>query len=190
VAEAHEDIADRARAIEAWLADRGADSIASYGVGSGVLEWWLTRIQASRTLMCTDYAAATVQRLNDVVPELHASRHDLRQDGPLDADLHLFHRIDIELSNRQWHEVFSRCGSASILVVAAEVLDLRRLTVELVNRPRIWMVKASRAGFLRTRAALEALWLPTHHRLPLQVHDLSAWFLTPLGAAECGTAGV
>jgi len=185
--ESHEEIADRARAIDDWLANAGIDSIASYGVGTGVLEWWLTRLRAGRRITCTDYAAGTVRRLNDLAPELHACGHDLRRDNPLTADLHLFHRIDTELSNREWHDVLERFRSESIFI-AAEVLDLRRLTVELLARP---LIRASRAGFLRTRAALEALWLTTHQGLPLRMHDLPAWSLTPLGAvAERRSAGV
>ena len=93
--------------------------MASYGVGSGVLEWWLREIRPGREILCTDYGAATVKRLNEVVPELSVRRHDLRQDGPLHADVHLFHRIDTELNDQQWREVFGRFRSVSILLVAA-----------------------------------------------------------------------
>ena len=102
--------------------------------------------------MCTDYGAATVERLNELVPELDVRQHDLSQDGPLAADIHLFHRIDTELTNREWREVFRRFGAASILVVAAQVLDVKALAAaSSVDRPRMWAVRATRAGFLRTR---------------------------------------
>ena len=173
------DIQARARAVDAWLEDNDCRVIASYGVGAAALEWWLSRLRPSRKTICTDYADDTVRRLSLLAPELHVSRHDLRHDGPLAADVHLFHRIDTELSNREWREVFLRFKSASILVVAAQVLDFRTLLQEVLDRPRMRLRRASRAGFLRTRGALGSLWLPTHHALPLRMHDLDAWSLTP-----------
>ena len=178
-ARAHAEIANRARAVDMWLTDRGAASVASYGVGSGVLEWWMRELRPGREIACTDYAAATVERLNEIVPELSARRHDLRQDGPLHADVHLFHRIDTELDDRQWREVFERFSSVPILLVAATILDVKTLTLELLARPRLWRRKASRAGFLRTRAAFASLWPQTHFAQPLRIHDHDAWYLMP-----------
>ena len=55
------------------------------------------------------------------------------------AEVHLFHRIDTELDNREWREVFRRFGSVSILVVATRVLDVKTLLLELLDRPRMWI---------------------------------------------------
>jgi hypothetical protein len=175
----HDGIAQRARAIDAWLSERRVRSVASYGVGAAMLEWWLRRLRPQRALVCTDFGAATVATLNELVPELDARLHDLRRDGPLPAEVHLFHRIDTELSDQEWREVLRRFESASILLVAAQVLDARALLRELLDRPRMWALRATRAGFLRSRSAFESIWQPTHRATPLRMHDLDAWFLTP-----------
>ena len=105
-AERRPDIAARARAIDAWLDKRDARVVASYGVGGATLEWWLYRLRPDRKLIVTDYGQATVERLAEVFPEAEVRHHDLRRDEPLRADVHLFHRIDTELGNREWREVF------------------------------------------------------------------------------------
>jgi hypothetical protein len=182
-AESRPDIAERARAIDGWLEAHGAGVVASYGVGGASLEWWLHRLRPDRELIVTDYGEATVSRLADLFPEARALLHDLRRDEPLAADVHLFHRIDTELSNGEWRDVMKRFAHVPVLVVAAEVLDLRMLFAELRNRPLLRRRGASKAGFIRTRGALEALWRQTHVARPLRMHDLHAWALTPRKAA-------
>jgi hypothetical protein len=187
-AEGRADIAGRARAIDAWLEARGADVVASYGVGGAALEWWLHNLHPQRTLVVTDYGQGTVQRLVETFPEVVVRHHDLRRDEPLAADVHLFHRIDTELSNREWHEVFTRFAGVPILVVATEVLDLRRVLLELRARRRMRRRRATKAGFIRSRAAFEALWRPTHTSQPIRMHDLHGWELRPraVGRSDSG----
>jgi hypothetical protein len=179
VAEEHEEIAGRARAIDEWLLARGVETVASYGVGGASLEWWLHRLRPVLRIAVTDYGEATVERLKRLFPEAEAHRHDLLHDLPLRADLHLFHRIDTEFTNREWREVLARFASVPVLVVAADVVPLRRVPRELLNGLTLRRRAASRAGFIRTRAALEALWRPTHDARRLRMHDLDAWALEP-----------
>ncbi len=98
--------------------------VASYGVGGASLEWWLTTLRPDRKLIMTDYGEATVERLAEVFPEADVRQHDLRQDEPLPADIHLFHRIETELGNHEWCDAFGRFGRAEIVLVAADFLDL------------------------------------------------------------------
>jgi hypothetical protein len=178
-AEGRTEIAARAAAVDAWLERQGAQSVASYGVGAAALEWCLHTLRPERRLIVTDYGEKTVDRLTALFPEANPCYHDLLRDEPLVADAHLFHRIDTELDNRDWRRVFARFAHASILVVATEVLDLKRFLLELKIRPGLRLRGASRAGFIRTRAAFEGLWQPTHVSLPLRMHDLEAWALAP-----------
>src|SRR3954452_6445823 len=55
-ADEREDLAVRARAIDAWLGARGVSRLASYGVGGALLEVWLHRLHPARELIVTDYA--------------------------------------------------------------------------------------------------------------------------------------
>lgn len=176
-ATARTEIGNRARAIDRWLEDEKLRTLASYGVGGGILEWWLLRIRPERRLVLADYAPKTIERLRELFPGVEVRRHDLLADPPLKGDAHLFHRVDTELTDAQWHEAFERFAHETVLVVATEVATPRRLAQEL--RLRIRTRHLTRAGWLRTRDAFEALWRETHDAQPLGLHDLDGWALTP-----------
>jgi hypothetical protein len=167
----------RMRAVDAVLRERGAGSVASYGVGGGVAELWLLRIAPNRRLLLTDYAPETVKRLGHLLPEADVSRYDLIREPPLDADVHLFHRIDTELDNRQWRDVCSRFSGTTLVVIAGEVLPVseipRQLMAAIRNRG------ATAAGWTRTIPALESLWRGTHRGEQRVFGDLDGWVLDP-----------
>jgi hypothetical protein len=179
-ADGRPEIGDRARAIERWLEQRRVDALASYGVGGGVLEAWLLRLRPERPLVLTDYGQETVERLRSLFPEAEVIRHDLLRDAPLDADAHLFHRVDTELTDEQWREVLRRFAGKTILVVATEVATVPRLARELLLRARNRHL--TRAGWLRTRDSFEELWRETHVAEAVRLHDLDGWALTPRAA--------
>jgi hypothetical protein len=179
-ADGRPEIGERARAINRWLEQRGVDALASYGVGGGVLEAWLLRLRPERRLALTDYGPETVERLRALFPEAEVKRHDLLRDPPLAAEVHLFHRVDTELTDEQWGEVLRRFADATILVVATEVATPRRLGQELLLRARSRHL--TRAGWLRTRGSFEALWRGTHDAEALRLKDLDGWALTPRAA--------
>jgi hypothetical protein len=170
-------IGERARAIERWLEANGIGTLASYGVGGGVLEWWLERLRPECRLLLAEYAPETVERLGQLFPYAEVHRHDLLADPPLPADAHLFHRVDTELTNVEWRAALRRFAGERVLVVATEVATPRRLLQELLLRLR--SRNLSRAGWLRTRGAFEALWRETHNARPLGFYDLDGWALTP-----------
>ena len=176
-AKARADLAARAHSIDAWLDASNVGRLGSYGVGAAVLEWWLMHESPQRALLLAEYAPQTLERLKTLFPGVEVHRHDLLRDGPLPADAHLFHRIDTELSDEEWRNVFQRFSAATILVVATEVATPRRLLSEFLLRVR--RRRLSRAGWIRTRDAFEALWRETHNAEPLRLHDLDGWALTP-----------
>ncbi len=177
LADERTEIAERARLIDAWLEREGFASVASYGSGVALLELSLHRLRPERRLTLTDYAPATVERLRALLPELDVKRHDLLADRKLDADVHLFHRIDTEFTDKQWRHILRRFADVPILVVATEVIDIRRALTALGGRFR--NADATRAGWIRTRASFESLWRATHHAIPLRLHDLEGWALEP-----------
>jgi hypothetical protein len=178
--DARPELAARASAVARAVRAQGAASLASYGVGGGVLELGLLRAGLT-PLTLTDYAPATVVRLRELLPEASAQVHDLRLDPPLPVDLHLFHRVDTELADEEWRAVFRRFAAEPVLLVAAEVADLRRVAAELLHRARLRR-RATRAGWLRTRPTFEALWRETHRATPLRLHDLEGWLLDPVSS--------
>jgi hypothetical protein len=175
VADERPEIGERVRAIDNVLGDR---SVASYGVGGAVVEAWLLRVRPRR-LIVTDYGPETVARLRVLLPEADVVQHDLLAQGPLPAEVHLFHRIDTELTDDEWRGVFRRFATVPIVLVATEVIDLRRVLAELRARPM--RRGATKAGWIRTRAAFERLWRDTHRGTPERFHDLDGWMLDPRG---------
>jgi hypothetical protein len=171
------ELAARAQAINAWADGAGATNLASYGVGGATLEYLLWREHPTRSLLLCDYTPAAVDRLSGLFREAEVRRFDLQADGPLAADVHLFHRIDTEFTNAQWREILARFSDRRVLVVATEVAGLRRMSWEL--RRRVSARAATRAGWLRNRAAFERLWRPTHDATALRIGDLEAWDLRP-----------
>ena len=173
-AETRPEIAERARALDGVL---DVPRLASYGVGAGVLEWWLQRLRPERKLVLGDYAPRTVEQLRVLFPDADVQSHDLLRDAPLAADAHLFHRVDTELTNTEWRGTFERFAGETIVLVATEIATPKRLFQEL--QFRLQHRNASRAGWLRTRDAFAALWQDTHDAEPVRAHDLDAWVLTP-----------
>jgi hypothetical protein len=175
-ADEHPELEARAHRISALLDARGVGRLASYGVGGATLECWLKRVAPERELVVTDYAEATVQRLSGIFTEAGCVRHDLLEDSPLLADLHLFHRIDTEFTNARWRRIFGRFAGLPVLFVAAGQVDVRGAIAEWRKGRRRG---ASRAGWVRTRPALEALWARAHSARAVDLGDLPAWELEP-----------
>ena len=171
------EIETRMRAVDAVLRHRGSRRVASYGVGGALAELWLLRIDPLRRLLVTDYAPKTVERVRELLPEAEVSRYDLLLDAPLDADVHLFHRIDTELDNRRWRQVYERFRRETIVVVAGEVLPPREIPGQLMSAIRNRHVTA--AGWTRTIPAFESLWRRTHRSTHAAFGDLDGWVLDP-----------
>lgn len=183
-ADARPEIGERAERI---LAHAG-ESLASYGAGAGLLELWLLRLRPGLDLAVTDYGTATVERLRTLLPEARTVQHDLLHDDPLGGRTHLFHRIDTELSNRQWRGVLRRFRSERVVFVPGglksdeEMKEVLRLAYRQLRATR--QLGGQRAGRIRTAAALEGLWSRTHHGSRIRFHDLDGWVLSPAARSE------
>jgi hypothetical protein len=170
-AHARPELAERARGIAALA--RG-QRVASYGVGAAFLERCL--LDEGVALEVTEYAPRTVAQLERVLPGAAVSRHDLAADPPLGADLHVLHRVETELDDAAWRKVFARFAGERVLVVPGGILEPRALPGTLVHLIR--NRRATRAGWLRTRAALTALWEKTHVGRRVDLAG-EAWLLEP-----------
>ena len=176
-ADARPEIGERMRVVDAWLREREARTVISYGAGGGLPEIWLLRIDPERRIVLTDYAPGTVTRLRELLPEAEVHRHDLLRDPPLEGDVHMFHRIDTELDNDQWRGVYRRFAGQTIFVVATGILPTDEIPKQVLSAIR--NRHATHAGWTRTRAAFESLWRKTHRATPMKLADLEGWTLEP-----------
>jgi hypothetical protein len=168
----------RAEALSRWLDEHHVERLASYGVGAAGLELWLQRLAPRRKLVLTEYAPETMARLSTHFDEVDVRQHDLLADPPVDTEVHLFHRVDTEFDNQQWRAILGRFADVRVLIVATEILGPQALVREM--QTYLTHRSASRAGWLRNRAAFRTLWRPTHAATPLRFADLDGWLLTPI----------
>jgi len=154
-------IADRARGVAPLL----NPPVASYGVGTGLLEWHLARLGVEITV--TEHGRATVAKLNELTG-LRAVEHDLLADEPLPAATHLMHRVDASFTRRQWRRILRRYGR--VVFIPGAMTDSAGLKAE---RKRSGVP----AGWLRNERAIERLWPRTHTARRIQAHDLPGWLL-------------
>jgi hypothetical protein len=171
------EIGERMRVLAEGLRGTGSVSIASYGVGTAMAEVWLRRWLPKARLILTEYAPTTRARLQQLFPNDDVVPHDLRRDAPLDADVHIFHRIDSEFTNCEWRTIFERFATQRIVLLATELLSARSA---LRETSYLLTPHTTRAGWIRNRRAFELLWRSSHRSNPRRFNDLDGWVLEPL----------
>jgi hypothetical protein len=167
----------RAAAVVEVANQLGAGSLCSHGVGTALLEQQVQHLAPELALTCTDFAPDTVERLRSLFEGVEFVRADLRDAESLpQADLHLMHRLDQELSREEWHSVFASLASP-VLFVPSEILTPAAAIKELVRR--VLRPRATSAGLFRNEAALRDLWSPWFDDRRLAVADETGFLLTP-----------
>ena len=176
------DPATVARAEDVVRVARGCEArrLCSYGVGTGALELQVARHAPELELTCTDYAPRAVTRLRELFPEATVVRHDLLADEPVEADLHLLHRVDTEFSDPDLRRILLRFQEPVLLVPSAFLggrLLLRELLVRFGRR------RATRAGWLRSEDAFRALWRGAREATEVRIGETRGYLLARPGAA-------
>lgn len=182
------EIEQRGAAVVRLVRDGRWRRVVSVGVGCAWLEYHVKSMEPSLQLTCSDYSPRSIERLRELFPECDAIEvFDMRSwHWPATAGtLWLMHRVDAEFDDVQWHDVFAamrRSNVQSVLFVPGRPLTLRRWVSAQVNR---WIHRRlgrpiALAGYLRTRDAIRALWVP-HYRVvsELPVGDLTGFLLQP-----------
>ena len=132
----------------------------SYGVGIGGVEFLIKKEAPQVFLECSDYAPKTVERLREVFKEADKiSQFDMLKDEWVNEGsicLYLFHRIDTEFNDREWHIIFERAAKAGIqhiLFVPSEFLTFRRFIRQKIKLFLYTLLrkKITFSGYLRTR---------------------------------------
>ncbi|HLA82645.1 MAG TPA: hypothetical protein VJP78_13655 [Thermoleophilia bacterium] len=155
----------RAEEVASLARSLGVRRLFSLGVGCAWLEYNLKRVDPSLHLTCTDFAPGGIERLRSVFVECDETlRFDMLEDDfPQGPDMYLLHRIDTELDDRQWREVFSRMGRTGVrhlLFIPSGILGPRTWARERARAFVSWirMRRLVFAGYLRTEARFRALW--------------------------------
>ena len=168
----------RARALAGWIGDAGAKTVASYGVGPGIVETWLLQLVPDVELVLSDIAPRTVERLREHFVDCDVHLHDFCRERPLDADLHVFNGVDTELHDKAWRDVLRRFSDRRVLFFPNITLGARVLAGELwCRRPGR---RPMRAGWWRTKGRFDELTQPTHEVRRLKAGRAGvAWMLEP-----------
>lgn len=178
---------ERARAIVGLCREQGLERVFSVGAGIAALEYFIKAEDPALHLTCTDYAPKATARLRSVFEECDDIFvfDMMRDEWPSAPDtLYLLHRVDFELSDRDWRSCFARMAANAIspvLVVACELLtpEKRKRMRHVYLSHKIHHRPLTFSGYLRTRDAFKALWgrdYNTARELP--VGDLEGFLLT------------
>ena len=119
--------------------EKGFCEVFSVGCGCGYLEYNLKNRKPELTVIATDFNPNFVARLKrvfktcDQVDTFNMMTDDYKSSYDL---MYLFFRIDTELSNQQWLDVFRKMHEDKakyVLIVATEFLTFERFAKETVR---------------------------------------------------------
>lgn len=162
----------------------GFNSIFSIGCGCGYVEANLKKLMPELYIVCSDFNEKSISKLKTVAIGLDELKtFDMMQDKFLTEkdQLYLLFRIDTELSDQGWNQVFSRMNESQvedILIVATEILDSKKL-LEMVLKTIIKrLYNYTFCGYLRTKSKYESLW-GNYYKIveEMKIGDLTAYLL-------------
>ena len=136
------------------------DSIFSVGVGCGFNEYHIKKNYPFCTITCADFTKNAIYRLKNVFHECdNFELFDLLKQ-PLTAPFSLLCRVDTDLTNEQWSDVFSRSRSQYILMVYCQLITPLRAYILWKDNiiSTVALRRGTLAGYKRTRRTFESLW--------------------------------
>ena len=146
------------------IAEKGFKEVYSVGCGCGYLEYQMKEMKPELKITATDFNPKSIERLKNVfktcdrIEEFNMMTGDY---SAADGLLYLFFRIDTEVSNEEWLEVYKKMHNQQaqyVLVAATEFLTFERFAKETIKG----MLKIFRGytfcGYIRTKESFEALW--------------------------------
>jgi hypothetical protein len=176
----------RAESVVGLLKSWDAGRLVSAGVGTGLFEFLLKSALPRLVLRCGDWSPESLELLRQRFIECDSvKRMDLRQpEWADDADeVVLLNRVDMELTDAEWRETFSRLAAAGvrrIIWIPCGLLNGRSMIAEIhgvfagISKRR----QLARSGYLRTTARMSDLFSDHYDRREvLTVGDLPTWGL-------------
>lgn len=180
-ADSRPELRSRALAVAAIADLLGAQRVASYGVGTALLERHLVGLVDQ--LVCSDFTPVAVEAMKAYLEDAEVVVHDLVADPPLAADLHVLHRVDTEFSDDELSVVLAKFEAPTLLIVS-EFLTGRGFLREMLT----WARGGQQAGWTRSERAFEML-IP-HGRLAgrYTIGDLEGFLIAPFGYVRATSA--
>lgn len=180
------DLQSRAATIGNLLRGWGTRKLVSVGVGNGMLEYLVKQKASEIEVRCGDYAPRSLAALRERFPDcssvelMDLRRFDWTQEP---GEVVLFHRVDMELRNSEWKDVFSGlanrgveriiwvpCGLLNAAAIGGQV---RAVLTAITARRRL-----TRTGYLRSQARMLSLFAPHYRRSTVRSEgDLPIWAL-------------
>lgn len=166
----------RAEHIVTALQKLGITNLVSLGVGGAGLEYQIKKKMPELDLTCSEYSSVAVERLKKVFSECNkVVSFDVRKDDwSLLANkkdpthqLFLFYRVDIDLSNEDFEQIFQKmhaAGIQNILIIMCGRLTLRGLLNRVLKRIS-WIIHSvpyTFAGYLRTKTKMKGFWAESY----------------------------
>lgn len=159
--------------------------IISFGVGGAWLEYNIKKIEPLLYLVCSDCTPQAIARLKKIFTECDEIKEfDIKNSSwSSENALYLFYRVDTDLSNKEWKQVFANMNKSNIRYIL--------FVPSLILNPKIWLQEKiaflrckikkkpiSFAGYIRTKDTLRSLFRP-YYRIKEEVFigDLTGFFL-------------
>lgn len=173
-----------ARDIVRLSYDKGFTKILSFGCGCGYLEYNIKQYAPAIHMTVTDFNINSLNRLkkiHDLYDEL--KQFDIKKDSVIYSEnmLCLLFRLDTELTDNEWNQVFHKMKDSNVvyvLIVATEILTLRRYLKESIKHLLRNVESYTFCGYIRNKNGLEALWADSYDvQNALKIGDLNAYLL-------------
>ena len=169
----------------------GITKVFSAGVGGAGLEYQIKKLKPKLYLTCSEYSPVAVGALKKVFAEcdsiilfdMNTGDWDVAIDGFIsEHQLCILSRIDIDLTNKQFRQIFRNMhdtGIQNVLIISCVDLTLHNLLSRLYHRfiGRLHGIHYVFSGFLRSRKAFIELWNPYYTHRELSCGGLKSFLL-------------
>lgn len=185
---------DRAKDVVRVLDHMNIKSVFSAGVGGAGLEYQIKKMRPNIRLVCSEYSRVTVGRLQKVFKEAdkivlfdmkNNNWSSTRETNDPSRELYLMYRIDIEINNDEFRQIFEKmfeAGIQNVLIIICGRLTLRGLLNRLCQR-LVWKMSGTRyafAGYLRSEESFPRFWKNLYTSKELEFSGLKGFLLTKI----------
>lgn len=112
---------DAAKVVYELISSRGGGKTISLGVGKGILEWHLKKIDPQLVIECTDYTENALEQLKMVFKDMDAAyQFDILNGDYTELDrnsIFIMYRVSTEFSLEEWYKIFGSMYNAGITYI-------------------------------------------------------------------------